>query len=134
MANRSRLAELLGVDEDEEFTVNGFIPVYRIHNGKREYEYQGKWLCCNTEADLIELINNPSLIQKKPRFSDEEMTVLRWLHKYGKIRQLYKTIDGHFGTIFDGIYGLGGNIANYLLKPGETVNLDEMFKEGADND
>ena len=130
MAEKSRLAEILGVEEDEEFTVNGFVPVYRIHNGKREYEYHGKWLHCNTEADLIELINNPSLIQHKPRFTDEEMTVLRWLHKYGKFKRFYKTIDGRVSAF--GISSLAGNIADYLLKPGEAIDLDELFKEDED--
>ena len=133
MADRSRLAEILGVEEDEEFTVNGFVPIYRIHNGKREYEYHGKWLHCNTEADLIEFINNPSLIQRKPRFSDEEMTVLRWLHKHGKLKKC-KFVFGDPYAETGGKYNLTGNIVDYLLKPGETIDLDEMFKEDADND
>lgn len=134
MADRSRLAEILGVEEDEEFTVNGFVPVYRIHNGKREYEYHGKWLHCNTEADLIELINNPSLIIHKPRFGVEEMTVLRWLHKYGRLKMLRKYASGDPYAETGGKYNLIGNVVDYLLEPGETIELDKIFKEDADND
>lgn len=132
MANRSRLAELLGVEEDEEFTVNGFVPVYRIHNGKREYEYHGKWLHCNTEADLIELINNPSLIIHKPRFGVEEMTLLRLLHKYGKVTRISEYNSVFYDCTSNSKF-MTTNIGESLNLNG-TINLDEMFKEGADND
>lgn len=131
MAEKSRLAEVLAVEEDEEYTVkDGDNIVYRIHNGDRQYkDALGRWHNECSENTLTMLINDPSLIQRKPRFTDEEMTVLRWLHKHAKLRRFYKTIDGHIGATSDGIYSLDGNIAYYLLKPGEAIDLDELFKE-----
>ena len=128
MAEKAKILEILGLENDEEYTVDGGA-VYRIHNGRRQHKYGDEWRLVNNEETLTRLINNPSLIQHKPRFSDEEMTVLRWLHKHGELKRFYKTIDGRVGMTSDGIYGLAGNIADYLLKPGETVDLDEMFKE-----
>lgn len=134
MAEKSRLAEVLGLKENEEYTVkDGDNIVYRIHNGERQYkDALGCWKYVCSENSLTVLINNPSLIIHKPRFSDEEMTMLRWLHEHGRLQRFYKTIDGHVSATSNGIYGLAGNIANYLLKPGETIDLDELFKEGED--
>ncbi len=132
MTNRSRLAEVLGLEEDEEFKINGYNPTYRIHNGIREFKFEEEWQWCDNEEALEAIINNPSLIQKKPRFTDEEMTLLRLLRKYGKV---YKIGKGNGGTSCRTSNG-GLMISNIgeIFKPGETIDLDELFKEEEDGD
>lgn len=135
MAGKSKLAEILGVEEDEEFTIKGECATYRIHNGKRECKHNvDGWYTCGFEKELIELINDPSLIQKKPRFTDEEMTVLRWLHKHGNLEYLCKGLNGKPYADTIGNFGLALNVADYLLKPGESVDLNEMFGSITDED
>lgn len=129
MTDRSRLKAILGLEEDEEFEISGSSSCYRIHDGRRQFKFKDEWRWCDNEESLVKIINDPSLIVHKPRFSDEEMTVLRWLHKHGKLKRLCKTTDGRVGAKAYGIYRLEGNIADCLLKPGETVDLDELFKE-----
>lgn len=135
MAERSRLARVLGVEEDERFTRIGYDTAYRVHSGRIEYNFGGVWCPCSQITEfLTEIINDPSLIvrEPRPRFSDEEMTVLRWLYKHGQLKRFCKTLDGRIGATVDGIYGLAGNIVDYLLKPGEKVNLDDLFKVDED--
>lgn len=135
MAEKSRLAEILSVEEDEKFTIKGegYLGFFRIHDGVREQSADGKeWKRWLDEVSLTDIINDPSLIQKKPRFSDEEMTFLRLLRKYGKVTGMYKDNRGVAGVGLKSSYGLGTTVADCLLKPGEAIDLDELLKE--DND
>lgn len=128
MAEKSNLEKILNLKNDEEFKIKGYNSTFRFHDGRRQYKFCGEWSWTDNEKALLEIINAPSLIIREPHFTDEEKTVLRWLHKHGKLRRFYKTIDGRVSAF--GISSLAGNIADYLLKPGEEVNLDELFKEG----
>lgn len=134
MANKSRMATILGLEEDEEYTVkDGNNIVYRIHKGERQYkDALGRWHSECSENTLTALINDPSLIIRKPRFTDEEMTLLRLLRKYGKVNGMHKGNDGLAGVDSRGPFGLSFTIADCLLKPGEALDLDELFKEEAD--
>ena len=67
-------------------------------------------------------------------FTDEEMTLLRLLRKYGKVTEMHKGNDGMAGVGLSGSYGLSFTIADRLLKPGENIDLDELFKEDEDVD
>ena len=127
--SKSRLADILGLEEDEEYTVKGDNDiVYRIHKGERQYrDPLGRWCYVCSDNSLTALINDPSLIRRKPRFTDEEMTLLRLLHKYGRLERFCKGFNGMPYADTSGNFGLALNIADYLLKPGEAIDLDEMF-------
>lgn len=129
MAEKSNLEKILNLKNDEEFKIKGYNSTFRFHDGRRQYKFCGEWSWTDNEKALLEIINDPSLVIREPRFSDEEMTVLRWLHKHAQLKRIYKTIDGHIGATSYGMYSTDGNIADCLLKPGETIDLDEMFKE-----
>lgn len=132
MADGTRLLNLLGVEEDEKFTTKVTCFTFRVHRGLFQYEdCSGNWQTA-TCSTLCELIDDPSLVIRKPHFSDEEMTVLRWLHKYGRLERIDMSKDGIAGARTGGPYMLAVNIVKNLLKPGEVVDLDELF--GAEND
>ena len=133
MTNRSRLTEVTGLEEDEEFEIKGCNQTYRFHNGRRQFKFEEEWLWCDSEETLINIINDPSLIQRKPRFNDEEKTFLRLLRKYGKVYKIEKTKNFSAYLYMSNYVALADNICA-LLKPGEIIDLDEMFKEDVDND
>lgn len=132
MNDGTRLLNLLGVEEDEKFTTKITCNTYRVHHGLLQYEDSPESWCTATCATLCQLINEPSFVIHKPRFSDEEMTVLRRLHKYGRLERIDMRKDGIAGARTGGSYSLAVNIAKNLLKPGEAIDLDEMFGEGDD--
>lgn len=128
MAEKAKILEILRLENDEEYTVEGYIAVYRFHDGRRQYKNGGEWSWTDNEKTLLEIINYPSLIQRKPRFTDEEITFLRLLRKYGKVRSIEKNKDDMLRWGISSGLGLAPNIGE-LLKTGETIDLEEMFKE-----
>lgn len=76
---RSRLCEILGVEEDEEWTYPGFIKwTYRIHNGIREYKYENvNWRSAAAELDLIRMIEHPELIIHKKTLTEDEIALCK---------------------------------------------------------
>ncbi len=131
MNDGTRLLNLLGVEEDEKFTTKITCNTYRVHHGLLQYEDSPEIWLTATCATLCQLINEPSFVIHKPRFSDEETTFLRLLHKCGKVTQLGRRKDGHGWAKISGFSALI-DTADAILKPGEMVNLDEMF--GEEND
>lgn len=77
LCKNSRLSEILGVEEDEEFIVDGDTSViYRVHKGFREVKGVNDkyWYRCFNEAKLLRLINGEAEIKKyiKPTAYDAE--------------------------------------------------------------
>ena len=74
---RPRLAEVLGVEEDEEW--EAYSAVHRIHRGKREIKRGQDWVQGDNEAFLAVLINNPSQIKRlpRPRLTEPEIAIMR---------------------------------------------------------
>lgn len=131
MNDGTRLLNLLGVEEDEKFTTKITCNTYRVHHGLLQYEDSPESWCTATCATLCQLINEPSFVIHKPRFSDEEMTFLRLLHKYGKVTHLGRREDGSGFAKLKG-FSAPVAIAEALIRPDEEINLDELF--GAEND
>ena len=80
----SKLAEYLGVEEGQEFTVDGGNVRYKINNGIRmHFDTEcGHWLSCDTEEYLAHIINHPEkikIIQPKPELSEDTKAKLRAL-------------------------------------------------------
>lgn len=136
MTERPKLTEILGVERGEIFGIETYAAQFCINDAGFFISTKDP-IELPLRAELVALcrvLNGELKIIRKPRFNDEEMTVLRWLHKHARLKRLCKDELGVTDAFIGGTEALGCNIAYYLLKPGEMVNLDEMFKEDTDND
>lgn len=75
--------------------------------------------------------SNIQVLNKERKLTEEEITVLRWLHKHAYLHSIGKSKITHavFSSDVGGLHSLAGNIADYLCSPGQVIDLDEMFKE-----
>lgn len=83
-----RLAEILGVEEDQEWTIEGNPDIiFRIHNGERQWKGKSsrKWDYCCQEVVLTKLINNPDLIQP--------VSLTKWTEREIEIVKAWKTLN-----------------------------------------
>ena len=76
-ADKPRLAEVLGVEEDEEW--EALAAVCRIHNGFREIKRGDGWEKGDNEMFLTAIINSPNFIKRLPcpRFTEREIALMR---------------------------------------------------------
>lgn len=136
MAETSRLAAVLRLKENQEYRVKGGDgTIYRIHSGIREYKsHDYGWLWCSNEASLTDIIMDPSLIVpvRELHFTDEEKTVLRWLHNLG-VEQIRKHIVGNTHQFFikkDHCEQSVTALSNaFPTLDYDVIDLDEIFKE-----
>ena len=85
--DKPRICEVLGVEVDEEFDYkceekrdNGG-PWKITKDGKRMYrESAGSWNWCFNEDMLLELINHPDRIIRKPRWTQQEVELAKVLY------------------------------------------------------
>lgn len=74
--DKSHLAEMLGVEEDQKWNYPGLFGPYRVHNGAREYwDENNGWLACDCEEDLIKIIAHPERIIRTTRLTDAELAI-----------------------------------------------------------
>lgn len=77
--DKPRLAEVLGVEEDEEWAYPGLAGKYRIHKGTREelnkVGSSELWVSCHNEAELTKIINHPESIIRLPRLTEGERRI-----------------------------------------------------------
>lgn len=137
--DKPRICEVLGVEEDEEWTYPGWPTKYRIHDNIRQYFVRNSnvWANCRRECALIEVINHPDRIIRKPQFTDEETVFMQYLYECGAVkieRPICKDSD---------ILVYSKEIAPYKLwslppqclptiQPGETMNLCMLCGGGAE--
>ncbi len=79
---RSLLAEILGVEEEQEWIIDGDgNTVFRIKNGIREQKVsKGQWLQCGSELVLAALIKNPlriTILPQKFNWTEREIEIAR---------------------------------------------------------
>lgn len=75
---RPMLAELLGVEEDEEWMFPGIGGPYRVHNGLRQFKAKdGDWVTGQNEALLATIIAQPEKIIRTPRLTEAELAIMR---------------------------------------------------------
>ena len=137
--DKPRLAEVLGVVEDEEWNFPGLIRTCRIHNGVRECFIAGEWKLCDNEGILTHIINHPESIIHVPHLTEPEIAIMRdcgakWVSRDDALN------DGRVDLwenkpIFDrGAYISGdGNppVARVLcklfetMKPGDCIGLED---------
>ena len=92
--DKPRLAEMLGVEEDEVWTYPGLIGPYRVHDGIRQYKVRkGNWCNCANEVDLAEIINHPESIIRVPSLTEPELAICRamgakWVSRDDDVRSV----------------------------------------------
>lgn len=74
---KSYLAEILGVEEDEVFKVPWSTIDFRISGGSRECwnDVERRWENCRNEYELQKLINNRDKIIKGKRLTEQEKKI-----------------------------------------------------------
>ena len=76
----SRLSEILGVKEGQEFRFEDDIQVYRINKNRRQYLCSDCWNDCASEINLSKMIAHPELIHpipEKPRLTEQQITAIK---------------------------------------------------------
>ena len=130
--------DVLGVAEDEEFTIpsisinNG--TTYRIHNGIRQYKDGDSWWTCSNEHSLALILNDPSLIARKPKFTDDEFAFMRLIYSVVPDAYLARTIDNKL--YWSDPYMASGDKHDLLpyelfpyIKPGFRIKISEILEK-----
>ena len=131
--NKPRIAQVLGVEVDEEFTYDfGANQVNRGTfkigaDGKRYYKTGDLWSPCYNEDDLAVIINHPDRIIRKPRWTEQEV------ERAKAIRLLYPEADSlnecdPYIKVFNNKFVIATLDTALFpsLCPGESVKLDEI--------
>lgn len=139
--DKPRIAQVLGVEVDEEWTVSGNdIAIYRVSGGVAlEYampKYNGdgyvEWIPAGMLC-LVDFINHPDRIIRKPRFTQQEA------ERAKAIKVLFPEInaikyDGAWTQcleIVDGTYFQREVITRHLfpsVEKGQVYTLDEIIR------
>ena len=97
--DKPRICEVLGVEVDEEFTYDfGENQVNRGTfkigaDGNRYYKAGADpWNPCYNEEDLLVIINHPDRIIRKPRFTEQEVEILKHMASAGIVSIKRKSI------------------------------------------
>ena len=136
--DKLRICEVLGVEVDEVWHVTGNDnAIYRISGGVAlEYaipkcyeDGHGEWRQSDT-VHLIDIINHPDRIIRKPRWTEQEVedakTIKRVFGRDGTIERHSKTMTVPYSTLtFDHLY-ISENLFP-SLHPDESVTLDEII-------
>ena len=72
--DKPRICEVLGVEVGEVWTFGGDPTKFRINkDGRREYYHCDRWQDGCAEFNLCDIINHPDFINRKPRFTAQEV-------------------------------------------------------------
>lgn len=135
--DKPRICEVLGVEVDEEFDYkceekrdNGG-PWKITKDGKRMYrDSAGSWNWCFNEDMLLELINHPDRIIRKPRWTEQEVEDAKYTKRILEVDVVSRNEygGGLVASRSDGSVSIV--ITRELfssLRPGETVTLNEII-------
>ena len=136
--DKLRICEVLGVEVDEVWHVTGNDnAIYRISGGVAlEYaipkcyeDGHGEWRQSDT-VHLIDIINHPDRIIRKPRWTEQEVedakTIKRVFGRDGVIERYNKAMtEPYSNLVFDHLYINEDLFPS--LRPGESVKLEEII-------
>ena len=136
--DKPRIARVLGVEVDEVWHVTGNDnAIYRISGGvSLEYaipkcyeDGYGEWRQSDT-VHLIDIINHPDRIIRKPRWTEQEVedakAVRRVFGRDGVIERYDKAmVEPYSNLVFDHLYINEDLFPS--LRPGESVKLEEII-------
>lgn len=121
---KSRLAEILGVEEGEHFKVDGFGPEFYISDsGEMLFDE-----CAAGPYAIFWAINHPESIIRKPRFAEDELAMLRCFAAAGVIEvsrdeknRLWTESKDHGSRLWpDGLF--------LSILPNQSVELAEVLE------
>lgn len=126
------ICKILGVEEDEEWSVKGEDTIYRIHEKCRQRKAANTWIPVKNEINLMRLINHPDRIIRKPRWTEQEVedaeTVLRVFGRNGTIKRHSKAMTAPYSNLtFDHMYINEDLFPS--IKPGEAITIKEICGE-----
>lgn len=146
----SRLSEILGVKEGQEFRVTerGYLDTYKIDGERRMYKsLDGNWYECTNEKSLIDMILNKHLIHpipEKPQLTEQQITAIKgriaegtpWaarnkngvLEFYTSEPKLSETKDYYSGNDCKN-NEYNGNLYNFITFENSPVYLPELVGE-----
>lgn len=99
--DKPRICEVLGVEVDEEWTVSGNdIAIYRVSGGvaleyampKYNGDGYGEWIPAGMPC-LVDFINHPDRIIRKPRWTQQEVEIVKNLLEVVGPAELRKVAD-----------------------------------------
>ncbi len=134
--NKPRIAQVLGVEVDEEFTYDfGANQVNRGTfkigaDGKRYYKTGDLWNPCYNEDDLAVIINHPDRIIRKPRWTEQEVEDAKCTKRILEVDVVRRNEYGGGLVASRSDVGVSIVVNRELfpsLRPGETVTLDEII-------
>lgn len=117
------ICKILGVEEDEEWSVKGEDTIYRIHEKCRQRKAANTWIPVQNEINLMRLINHPDRIIRKPRWTEQEVEDAKAVNRvFGRVDTVRRTVDGAlvFGDIVLNAQLLPG------ILPGQSIKLSEI--------
>ena len=122
------ICKILGVEEDEEWSVKGEDTIYRIHEKCRQRKAANTWIPVQNEINLMRLINHPDSIIRKPRWTEQEVEDAKAIKRVLKATGIRR-------NRYDNIYATGELIVDTLLdseafpslQPDTAVTLDEII-------
>ena len=138
--NKPRIAQVLGVEVDEEFTYDfGANQVNRGTfkigaDGKRYYKTGDLWSPCYNEDDLAVIINHPDRIIRKHRWTEQEVERAKAIKVlYPVVKTLaYVDIVGQTFYMYDDEDNYKGSLDNLdktfpTLRSIRRATLDEII-------
>lgn len=122
------ICKILGVEEDEEWSVKGEDTIYRIHEKCRQRKAANTWIPVQNEINLMRLINHPDRILRKPRWTEQEVEDAKAIKRVLKATGIRR-------NRYDNIYATGELIVDTLLdseafpslQPDTAVTIDEII-------
>lgn len=122
------ICKILGVEEDEEWSVKGEDTIYRIHEKCRQRKAANTWIPVQNEINLMRLINHPDRIIRKPRWTEQEVEDAKAIKRVLKATGIRR-------NRYDNIYATGELIVDTLLdseafpslQPDTAVTIDEII-------
>ena len=135
---KPRLAEILGVEVNEEFFIKGESYKFRINDRGQREMLSGGWRDTASEAMLQRIINNPSLVIRTKQFSDDEKAFMRllvdagykWLARVGGCLYIYKKRlneqDDNWFIDF-GFQYIPQELFPQIMQGDEPINMNEVI-------
>lgn len=125
----SLICKILGVEEDEEWSVKGEDTIYRIHEKCRQRKAANTWIPVQNEINLMRLINHPDRIIRKPRWTEQEVERAKAIKLIYPAAYRLEEVDP---LIL--VWDKEGELLSYLdtalflsIQPGQSYTLDEII-------